>query len=198
MILMQKNLLIVRILMVGSLSYCAPTQAISVSSYQASQVVISSKGSDGTLQMGQRNNVAQFRIQNRGDKSLALEYLELKNYGNADLTESFDTWEMIINSQTIPAWTWSDQRSIAIMLPEPVIIGRGDSIIVQVQAQLILARNNKTVQLGLRRADDIDLREIHTNVYAEVLSEDNTKFTEHQLRPGGIYFRRTPRRTYRR
>lgn len=194
----MKKLLFAIIILLGSLFGQPFVDAISVSSYQVSQVSVSSVGSDGTIFMGQKAPLAQFRLQNRGDKHLAFEYVELKNYGNADLTESFADWEILVNGQAVNTWVWTERKKIALMLPEPVIIGRGNTIKIELHAQLVWARKNRNVQLGLRRAEDIDLREINTDAYAEIVTDTNIKFAEQQLRPGGITFRRQSRRTYRR
>jgi hypothetical protein len=174
------------------------TTALSISGYQASQIVITAKGSDGNILMGRTAPVAQFLVQNRGDKNLALEYLNLKNYGNADLTESFGRWQVLINGQTVQAWIWTERKNIRMVFPEPVIIGRGDSVRIEIAAQLIGARTNRDVQLGLRRSDDIDLREINTGAYGKVITDTPIKFATQKLRPGGINIRRQSRRTFRR
>lgn len=186
-------------LFISGFFFASVTEVFAISSgYQVGTFQVETKGSDGVIRMGSVAPIAQFRIQNQGKKDMVLDFLELKNYENADLTTSFSDWGLVMKDSVVPALWTVNRKNIRVQLLEPILIGRGDSIIVTVQAKLVLAKYGQAVRLGFRNKEDIGIKELSTNFYAELINPLPFKFRTQSLRMGGIYFFRQSRRTFRR
>ncbi len=155
-------------------------------------------GSNTTLRMGEFAEIGRFRITNRGRRTLMVDRIRLRNYGNARLDESFENLGLYTGTEKINDDIQVSRNYITFHVPS-TFIDRGDSLIFTVRGQLIYAKSNRrTVQLGVRRKEDILLKEASSGFFANCQVCEGVRLKTYTLRLGGLNIERSNYRpTYR-
>ena len=163
--------------------------AQSVTDFDVGVLEITPLGSGNEIHMGRTAEIGRFRLTNRSRKSLLVRQINFRNYGSANMDESFQDLSLYVAGERVSSDAYTDRRNITFVLPEFWIF-QGDSAIFSIEGQLIYAKNGKTVQLGIRYKEDIQAEIANTGGFS-VRCENcrGTRLKSYELRPGGIYLR---------
>jgi len=161
--------------------------------FDLGSVEVQVSGSSGTLDTGDFGEVGRFRVSNRTGRNVELESLRLRNYGTAELDESFDNVFLTTTTgerlaELVDAsrryWTWR-------FLPGTVL-KRGDSLLISVKARLIYAERGDTeVQLGFRRLEDFAVKDIGSGFGVRCDNCEGIRLQPHRLDIGGLTISRS-------
>lgn len=149
-----------------------------------------------SLRVGRTLELAKIRLENSSRKSLFLESIVLRNYGSVDLDESLSNTIVTISGQNIPVEVYPNKKDVRIIFPEGFEIWGGRSPVLRIQSTLAYARSNDTLQLGMRRQDDVRIREVSSGFYVPVIFEEGIKFTKYDLTSGSLYATRNSSARY--
>lgn len=144
-----------------------------------------------SLRVGRTLELAKIRLENSSRKNLRLESIVLRNYGSVDLEESLSDTIVTISGKNIPVEVYPNKKDVRIIFPEGFEIWGGHSPVLRIQSTLAYARSNDTLQLGIRRQDDVRIRDVSSGFYVPVLFEEGLKFTDYDLTPGALYATRS-------
>lgn len=163
-----------------------------ISGFEADFIELQTQGSGGTIGMGETAEIARFRLSNRADKAIALNRIRFRNYGTADLDESFENFQVQTNlGQRLPTQALADRNYVTFTFKE-VFVDRGDSVVLSIVARLIYAQSGETVELGIRREEDVQTSMVGLDYFSlECRACEGQKAPEKRLRAGGIYIRST-------
>jgi len=161
-------------------------------------VELQAQGSGGTIRMGETAQLAKYRLSNRSGKNITVNRLKLRNYGTADLSESFENFVITDNNQTISAAFQADRNNVTFTF-DNVVIARGEALQLSVEARLIYAQSGETVELGIRREEDLNTSIIGLDYFSLECRECESVIAQPKtLKAGGIYIRSTsPYASYR-
>lgn len=180
---MKKHLLLIPLLLIST----AGAQSLSGSGQDFRAIDIQVQGSRSEVRVGQLAEVARFRVSNRTGRNLTFDSLRLRNFGNSDLTESFDNVFITTTTNEVLAdLVGADRKHWDWKFREGIELRRGDSISLSVKARLIRSRRGRNIQLGIRRVEDLLLID-NTTGFAVACNEcEGLRFLEHRLDTGGI------------
>lgn len=154
-------------------------------------IEIQAQGSGGTIRMGQTGELGKFRLSNRSGKNIILNRLKLRNYGSAKFSEAFENLTVQNNGQIITSNVIAGRNDLTFQFDE-ALIGRGDSLVLSVVGRLIYAQSGDTVELGIRRDEDVSASILGLDYFSlECRDCASVRTNVKQLRPGGIYIRST-------
>lgn len=165
-------------------------QAQNVEDHSA-YIELQAQGSGGTIGMGKTAELAKFRLSNRSGKNISLNRLTLRNYGTADLDESFENYVVKNNNRVISTAVQVDRNNVTFSF-EKGLIARGEALQLSVVARLIYAPSRQTVKLGIRRQEDVQASIIGLDYFSLECREcESIKGQEKNLRAGGLNIRNT-------
>lgn len=140
-----------------------------------------------SLRVGRTLELAKIRFENSGRKNLLLESIVLRNYGSVDLDESLSDTIVTLSGKNIPVEVYPNKKDVRIVFPEGFEIWGGRSPVLRIQSTLAYARSNDTLQLGIRRQEDVRIRDVSSGFYVPVVFEEGIKFTNYDLTSGSLY-----------
>jgi len=159
--------------------------------YEAGYIELQAQGTGGTIRMGETAEVARFRLSNRTGKSIILNRFKLRNYGTADLEDSFENFKIENNGSVISSEAIVARKDITFNF-DNVSINRGDSLVLSVVGRLIYAPSGKTIELGIRRQEDVQASLQSLDYFSlECRACEGLKARSKTLKAGGIYLRST-------
>jgi hypothetical protein len=167
------------------------TQAQSVSTLDTAYIELQGQGSGGTIRMGETSEVGRFRLSNRSGKAIVLNRISFRNYGTADLDESFENFMIQNNGVTLTDTALVTRNTVSFTFRD-ILIDRGDSLVLSVAGRLIYAQSGETIELGIRRQEDVDTSMLGLDYFSlECRDCEGIRGKEKTLRAGGIYIRST-------
>ncbi len=181
------------------LGFClAPLSLQAQSEDNGAYIELQVQGSGGTIRMGETAEVARFRLSNRSGKNITLNRITFRNYGTADLDESFENFVVQNNGATISQAVQVSRNDLTFTFSD-VLIDRGDSLVLSVVGRLIYAQSGETVELGIKREEDVLASILGLDYFSlECRDCEGLKGKSKTLRAGGIYLRSTsPYAAYR-
>ena len=144
-----------------------------------------------SLRVGRTLELGRIRLENSSRKSLILEEIILRNYGSVDLDESLSDTRVSIAGQNIQVDVYPSRNDVRIIFPEGFEIWGGRSPLLRIQSTLAYARSNDTLQLGIRRNEDVRIRDKSSGFYVPVTFEEGIRFTNYDLTSGSLYTNRS-------
>ena len=180
--------------------FFSPAHAASISGYELPELQVQSLGQASLIKIGRFTEIGRFQIKNPSRKTLNVRSVRLKNYGKSDLGESLERAGVYVNGEKISTGYVTQGRFIIFHFEEALtggfqILG-DDRVIVSVQAEVVYARRGDSIQLGLRRTEDLEVVEQNSGFQLPVA--ETFKLSKHQLNPGSLHFRRPSYQGYRR
>ncbi len=167
-------------------SFVTPSaiQTQRLTSFDVTEVEFEMSGSTSKISMGRHAEIGKFRLVN-GNKNIQLRTIRFRNYGNSDLEKSFDNFVIQQNGRNISTQATVNKDYLTFDLNN-YFLGKGDSVMLSVQARLIYAKRNATVQLAIKGVEDFTATVQGTNFGARLTGFEGVKLKEHTLSPGGI------------
>lgn len=161
-------------------------------------VELQTQGSGGTIRMGETAELAKFRLSNRSEKNIIFHKITFRNYGTANLEESFENLTVQNLNQVISQNSRINQNELTFTFAE-VVISRGESLQISIVGRLIYAPSGKTIELGIRRQEDVEASIIGLDYFSLVCRAcESIRDKEKTLKAGGIYIRnRSPYASHR-
>ena len=158
-----------------------------------SEVELESASSTSSLfiRVGRVAELAKIRLENNDRRNLVLEEITFRNYGNSDLDKALANFTVTVGGQYVPVETTANRNEIRVFFPEGLFIRGGDSPLLRIQATSAYARRGDTLQLGIRRNEDVLIRDVSSGFYVPVAFEEGIVFTEYELNPGSLYANNT-------
>ncbi len=159
------------------------------SQYAVPVLELSPLGNKRHIKIGRTAEVGKFRFHNPSRKSIQLQSIRFKNYGKSDLSIDFENWELRSDDQVLSSEIESSDDFINFVL-DNYTLEAGKSIIVKISAQLMYARRNHTIQLGIQYPGDVmaNIRNTDVNVLTKI---DSKKLKKHTLGIGNFRFIRS-------
>jgi len=150
-------------------------------------IELQAQGSGGTIRMGETAEVARFRLSNRSGKAITLNSVSFRNYGTADLDDSFEDFNIQNNGMILTSEAMVTRNTVSFSLND-VFIDRGDSLVLSVVGRLIYAQSGETIELGIRRQEDVQASMVGLDYFnLECRGCEDIRGKEKTLRAGGIY-----------
>lgn len=155
--------------------------------YDVGYIQLQSQGIGGTIRMGETTELARFRLSNRTGKVIKLNRFKLRNYGTADLEASFQNFQIENNGNVLASEAIVERKDLTFNFFN-TLIDRGDSLVLSVVGRLIYAQSGKTIELGIRRKEDVQASIQGLDYFSLECREcEGLKAHSKTLRAGGIY-----------